>query len=74
MGSKIDTLIPEDLGNWQKFTVMIERKKSDGNYKLSINGEDSDRGRTFRMGISSDNVIESITKVVTQMEKQDTSK
>jgi hypothetical protein len=68
MGTKIASLIPEENGNWQKFTVVIERSKLDGNFKLSINGEDSDRGKTFRMGLGADKVIETIATVVTRME------
>jgi hypothetical protein len=50
MANKIASLIPEENGDWHKFTVIIERSKRDGNFKLSINGEDSPRGKTFRNG------------------------
>jgi hypothetical protein len=68
MGEKIAHLIPENNGNWDKFTVLIERRKLDGNYKLSINGEDSANGKTFRMGLSYEKTIESLAKLVTRME------
>lgn len=68
MDNKIATLVPAENGNWQKFDVVIERSRLDGNFKLSINGEDSADGRTFRMGLGGDKVIEHIAMLVARME------
>jgi hypothetical protein len=68
--SKIERLVPEENGDWQKFTVTIERSKLDGNFKLSINGEDSPHERTFRMGLDALAAVDNLEMLVTRMESE----
>jgi hypothetical protein len=59
--------VPELNGNWHRFTVVIERSRLEGNFKLSINGEDSPDGKTFRMGLDAEQAILNLARLVTRM-------